>query len=97
MAKIILNNEEFDFQGYNRNTYFNNENLSSNAYISGLNGENLNARLVALAQTTIGSLIIKNDDKVIYSLENIHAKVMNIDENFNGTDMININLNLQFD
>lgn len=97
MAKIILNDEEFSFQGYNRNTYFNEDSMNSNAYISTLRGPNLASRLQALAESTITSISIKKEDEtVIYSLTNISAKINSIDESYNGDDAINTNLNIQF-
>jgi len=46
MAKIILNNEEFNFDGYTRNAYFNTETENNNnVYINNIRGNNLNTRL----------------------------------------------------
>lgn len=97
MAKIILNNEEFDFQGYNRNTYFNGDSITSTGYVNGLTGTNLAQRLYALAEEPLTSIAIKkDDDTVIYTLANLNAKVNSIDENYNGIDAVLTNLNLQF-
>ena len=97
MAKIVLNNEEFGFQGYNRNTYFNGENITSTGYITGLSGSDLPARLEALAESALTSIIIKKEDNtVIYSLTNLNAKINSIDENYNGIDAVLTSLNLQF-
>jgi hypothetical protein len=98
MAKIILNNEEFVFTNYNRNTYFNEEEITSNGYINGISGENARSRLDALGQETITSIAIKNNyDITIYSLENIEANVTNIDESYaDGQDNITISLNIKF-
>ena len=97
MAKIILNNEEFDFQGYSRNTYFNEDTMSGTGYISGVSGSNLATRIQALAFQPITSITIKkSDDTVIYSLENIDVKIQSVDEAYNGVDMVITNLNLIF-
>lgn len=96
MAKIILNNEEFNFLGYNRNTYFNGDTIQSNAYISALDGENLPTRLQTLAEDTITSIKIKVNDEIIYNLTNLDAKISNFDEAFNGSDAVNTNVNINF-
>lgn len=97
MAKIILNNEEFNFLGYNRNTYFTGDSMSSTAYITTMSGDNLNSKLQSLAQDSIESIVIKMEDNtIIYSLDNINAKINSIDESYNGVDAVNTNLNLQF-
>lgn len=96
MAKIILNNEEFDFNGYNRNTYFHDDSISSTAYISDLRSIDLANRLKTLSQTTITSLQITVNNEVIYNLADIDAKMTSMDEAFNGVDTINTNVNLQF-
>lgn len=97
MAKIILNNEEFNFLGYNRNTYFTGDSMNSTAYITTMSGDNLNSKLQSLAQNSIESIVIKMEDNtVIYSLNNIDAKINSIDESYNGIDAVNTNLNIQF-
>lgn len=97
MSTITLNNEEFNFTSYNRNTYFSADSMSSSGYIGGLEGANLATRLQALAQTSITSITIKKEDEtVIYSLQDIDAHITNIDESYNGIDMVITNLNLQF-
>ena len=101
MAKIILNNEEFNFDGYTRNTFFgadaaNEESLTSNAYITGLKGENLITRLNALSYTPITSLQIVVGREVIYALSDITARFTSMDESFNGNDAMNVNLNIKF-
>lgn len=98
MAKIILNNEEFIFINYNRNTYFSEEEITSNGYINGIGGENARSRLDTLGQETITSITIKNNYNItIYSLENIEAKIVNIDESYaDGQDGVTISLNIKF-
>ena len=96
MAKIILNNEEFDFSGYNRSIYFSDENMTSNGYISNLRGTNVANRLSDLAQETITSITIKKDNDVIYELDNIDAKINTMDESYNGDDAVITNVNIQF-
>lgn len=97
MAKIILNNEEFDFTNYNRTTYFSENTITGNGYIGGLKGTDLTTRLETLARNPITSLSIKTDDsRVIYSLNNINATINNMDENYDGVSDVNIGLNIQF-
>ena len=97
MAKIIINDIEFDFTGYSRSTYFSEDSINSNGYVGGLNAEGLNEKLEALAQTSITSISIKrDDDTVIYSIENLDAKIISIEESYNGMDSMNTNINLQF-
>ena len=96
MAKIILNNEEFDFSGYNRSIYFSDENMTSNGYISNLRGTNVTNRLSDLAQETITSITIKKDNDVIYELDDIDAKINTMDESYNGDDAVITNVNIQF-
>jgi hypothetical protein len=96
MAKIILNEQEFDFDGYGRNTYFNEGGMSSNGYINNLRHSNLANILTDLSETTITSIVITVENEPIYNLSNINAHITSIEEAFNGTDRITTNLNLQF-
>lgn len=96
MAKIILNSTEFDFDGYNRNTYFSDDSINSTAYISNLRCQDLANVLTTLTEEPITSIEIEVDDEPIYTLSNINARVSSMDESFNGVDKVNTNLNLQF-
>lgn len=98
MAKIIFNNEEFQFGGYNRNIYFSNDTITSTGYVNMITGTNVANRLQELMNDPITSIVIKkDDDTVIYSLDNLQAQITNIDENFNGNDQVVTNLGLKFD
>lgn len=95
MTIIALNSEEFEFSYYSRNTYFNNSEISSNASISGLKGNDIANTLTALAQDTITTIQIKKDNVVIYSLDNISAKIQSFEESYDGYNF-NVNLNINF-
>lgn len=98
MAKIIFNNEEFQFGGYNRNIYFSNDTITSTGYVNMITGENVANRLQELMNDPITSIAIKkDDDTIIYSLDNLQAQITNIDESFNGNDQVVTNLGLKFD
>lgn len=94
MTKIILNNVEFQLEAYNRNTYFNGNTMSSNASISIGQGD-IDA-LCTLGKTIITSLEIQINDETIYTLNNIHAKINELNEYFNG-ERISTNMSLTFD
>ena len=96
MAKIILNEQEFDFDGYSRNTYFNDNTISSTGYIGNIQGANAANALAELGEDTITSISIKVDEDIIYNLTDIDARITSIDESFNGVDRVNTNINLQF-
>lgn len=96
MAKIILNENEFDFDSYTRNTYFNENSISSTAYIGKIHGADLANTLAELGTEAITSISITVNDEPIYTLSNIDAHITSMDESFNGVDQIHTNLNLQF-
>lgn len=97
MAKIILNNEEFNFSDYSRNIQFDNGVPKGSGQIGYLTGADVSERLIPFGNTTITSIIIKKDDNtIIYSLEDIEAKITSIDEVFNGFDEVYTNLIFQF-
>lgn len=96
MAKIILNEQEFDFDGYTRNTYFNDDSISSSGYIGNIQGANVANALAGLGEDGITSISIKVGENVIYNLTNINAHITSIDESFNGVDKVNTNINLLF-
>ena len=96
MAKIVLNEQAFDFDSYTRNTYFNGESITSSAYIGNMRGADLANTLAELGTEAITSISITVNDEPIYTLSNINAHINSMDESFNGVDQINTNLNLQF-
>lgn len=95
MSKIKLNNTEFEFDSYNKNTYYGGETVSSNANCSLLNVDM--ADLSALAETTITSIEIRNNENtLVYDLKNINAKIDSINEYYNGMTMaISVNMIFQ--
>ena len=97
MAKIILNNEEFDFSNFNRTTTFSEGSINSSGSIGGIQGTNVHTRLETLAQNPITSLSIKvGDNSIIYSLNDINARINNIEEYYDVLESINVGLNIQF-
>ena len=94
MNKIKLNNTEFEVENYNKNTYLNDNVITSNANMQITNGniQTLNDMMTE----TITSIQIIHDDNVIYNLSNIVAHIDNINEYLN-MDRMNININLKFD
>lgn len=97
MAKIILNDKEFTFTTYNRNTSFFETGMSSSGSIYNLKSEDATSILEDLAETTITYLAIINNEETIYELENINAKITSIDESYNEIDgIVIINVNLVF-
>lgn len=92
MYKISLNDKQFDIDNYNKSTNFNNGMIDSNIFISLITKDI--TELNKLAEETITSIqIAMENGNVIYTLEDIEAKVSNINEFLSG-DHININLNL---
>ncbi len=94
MNKIKFNNTEFEVLNYSKNTYFNEGSMSSNASCAIKTDDVSNLHTFGL--TPITSIEITHDDTVIYTLDNIHARVSNIGE-YLETDHININIDLIFD
>lgn len=94
MATIILNETPFTVFGFNRNTTFNDDSITSYAYFN--IAYNNSADLFTLAENPITSLVIKNsNNEAIYTLSNINAVISNIDEILSNEDMV-VNVNLQF-
>ena len=95
MNTISLNSIDFNLNSFSRNTYLKEpSDIQSIAYINISSPYNPND-LMTLTQNPITSLIIKHDDEVIYTLSDLNAQIISMDENFN-TDKINVNINLQF-
>lgn len=93
MNKIVFNTTEFEVESYNKSTSFGGEVMTSNAYAS-LRTDDITV-LNTLAQTTITNIKIYHDSNLIYDLQNISAKIDNINEYLNG-DRMSINVNLTF-
>lgn len=98
MATIILNGEEeFTFSDYSRYINFEMQTISDTATINNIQGENVGSRLYELAQGTITSLQIKNNDRIIYTLDNLNGTITNLYEGYGGnSDSVTANLNLKF-
>ena len=93
MNVIKFNNEEFEVEGYNKNTYFTGETITSNANCS-LNNCDMEA-LNALAQETITTIEILHDGVSIYKIEDLTAKIESINESLGG-DRMYINVTFIF-
>ena len=93
MNKIKLNNTEFEIENYNKNTYFNDGNITSNANCTIIVSDM--ATLNALASDPITSIQIYHDDNLIYNLANIDAEIENITEWLNF-DKMSIGINIKF-
>jgi len=94
MNIIKLNNTEFEVESYNKTTYFNGENVTSNANML-INTDDITV-LNNLAENPINTIQILHDNDVIYNLTNANAQIENINEYLNF-DKMNINVNLRFD
>lgn len=95
MTKIVFNNNEneaVEISGFNRNTSFSEDNTISNAYVNAIGGV---AILQKYGIETITSIKIYNDEEVIYELDNLNAKISNIDEYLNN-EQITVNANILF-
>lgn len=96
MVTMILNNTlEFEFNDYSRNTYFGGESVTSEGYINGIKSPNASSELDDYADEPITSIKIKKDDEVIYNLTDISAKVVSINEGYNGNNVY-VNVTLRF-
>ena len=93
MTTIKFNNTEFEVEAYSRNTYFNGETIASSGSCT-LKTNDI-AELNTLMETTITFIQIKYDDTVIYTLEDIDAKIDSINEYLTG-DRISITISMTF-
>ena len=93
MNTIKLNEVEMQVDGYNKNTYLSGDTITSNASCS-VRTNNITA-LNELMTTPIESIQIYHDNTLIYDLDDINARVDNINEYLNE-DHMNINVNLTF-
>lgn len=94
MNTIKFNNNTFEVESYSKNTYFNEDSISSNGScqiitnnITGLN---------ELAEETITAIQIYHDETLIYDLQDIECKINSISEYLNG-DRVSIGLSFTFD
>ena len=94
MNIIKFNNVEFEVISYNKNTYFNDDTITSSAscQIIVADMDVLNN----LAKTTITSLQILHNGNIIYNLSDISVHIDNISEYLN-VDRMDINVSLRFD
>lgn len=93
MNIIKFNNVEFEVIGYNKNTYFSDDIITSSAscQIIVTDMDVLNN----LANTAITSLQILHDGNIIYNLSDISAHIENISEYLN-VDKMDISVGLRF-
>ena len=78
MTTLTLNNTQFTISGYNRYTYIDDAGVHSNANVAFPN----NSQYTALTQVgEIESLSIAIDGTSVYSMNNINARITNINEN----------------
>ena len=93
MNTIKLNNLELRVESYNKSTYFNGQDIVSNANCNVVTTDI--ATLLALMEEEITSIQIFYDGTLIYDLQNITARIESINEYLN-TDRMNININFTF-
>ena len=94
MNTIKFNNLVLEVESYNKNTYFQEDSITSNANCS-VKISDITA-LNELAQDTITSIQIYHDETLIYDLQDISAKITGISEYLNG-NIVSISLSLVFD
>lgn len=94
MNVIKFNDVEFEVISYNKNTYFNDDTITSSAscQIIVADMDVLNN----LAKTVITSLQILHNGNIIYNLSDISVHIDNISEYLN-VDRMDINVSLRFD
>ena len=93
MNTIKFNNEEFEVASYTKNTSFSEDSITSNGYCE-LIAPNI-SNLMSVAQVPITSIEIYHDNTQIYELENINARIENINE-YLSEDRISVNMNFVF-
>jgi hypothetical protein len=99
MAKIRINQDNtgiFPINSYNRNTTFDNGEMTSYAYISAqANNAQIITKLQGYGITGVSQIDIYNDQNdVIYTLSSIDGRISALDETLNGTE-INLTINIQ--
>ena len=92
MTKIKFNEVELGLESYNKNTTFSNGIMNSVASCTVT--DNIDG-LMDVAAEEITSVVITNDDAVIYSLTDTHAHIDNINEYLTDNRVI-INVNMTF-
>lgn len=99
MAKIRFNEDNtgiFPINSYNRNSTFDNGEMTSYAYISAnANNAQIITKLQQYGVEGITHIDIYSDaNDVIYTLQNIAGRISALDETLNGTE-INLTINIQ--
>ena len=93
MNTIKLNNLELRVESYNKSTYFNGQDIVSNANCNVITSDI--ATLLALMEEEITSIQIFSDETLIYNLQNITARIESINEYLDG-NRISVNINFNF-
>lgn len=93
MNTIKFNDLELEVESYNKNTYFNDGNITSTGYCTVITNDI--ASLNELMGEIITSIEIKHNDNSIYNLANLNAHIDTINESLSG-DRIVVNLNITF-
>lgn len=93
MNTIKFNNHTYEVLSFNKNTYFNETGVGSNANCQ-IKTADITS-LYELAEETIETLQIYHDNELIYNLSNLSGKLSYIDE-YLAEDRINITLNCSF-
>ncbi len=94
MNTIKFNNTVFEVESYNKNTYFNEDSISSNGSCQIITNNII--ELNELAQETITTIQIYHNETLIYDLQNIECKINSVSEYLNG-DRVSIGLSFIFD
>lgn len=96
MAKLILNESQFEIANFNRNTYNDGERINSTASITLSATDAAASSIHGLVGEDISTFIIKKDDgEEIYNAGSINAKITSVVETL-MTDEIYINVNVDF-
>lgn len=93
MNKIILNEEEFILENFNKNTSYNNGVIISTGFAAIITEDITTVK--ALAAKPITKIQVYHDDQLIYNLVNTNAHVDSISE-FLANDHMSININMTF-
>ena len=93
MNTIKFNNHTYEVLSFNKNTYFNDDSIYSNASCQ-LKTADFTS-LYDLAEEIIETLQIYHNDELIYNLSNLSGRLSSIDE-YLAEDKINVTLNCSF-
>lgn len=99
MTYITLNDASFALRSFSRSTNFNDDGMvDSSGYIYLTMNNNDITALYDIANTIINTITIADEsNNIIYSIENVKAHIININETYNGGDPTVItSVNLQF-